>query len=106
MIEANLVSAWAYLRTGGELRFQALADPDDPEGAPPEAAEAVAASIAAVEEVVRDEPVHDEMKDLYYMGDRFGFSELRSFLARTLGGEFRILRPTRFHMYVLATKRA
>jgi len=107
VIEANLVSAWSCLRTGGELRFQVLADPNDPEGAPPpEVAEDVAATIAAVEDVVREEPVHDEMKALYYMGDRFGFSELRSFLERTLGGGFRIFRPTTYHMYVLATKRA
>ncbi len=106
VIEANLVSAWSCLRIGGQLRFQVLADPNDPEGAPPEAVEEVAATIAATEEVVRDEPVHDEMKHLYYMGDRFGFAELRSLMARILGEDVRIFRPTTYHMYVLATKRA
>lgn len=107
VIRANLQSAMATLRPGGQLRFQVIADPADPEGAPPpETAAAVHAEIQAIEQEAADEPVHEAMDGQYYMGDRFGFAELRRFLADAVPGDARIYRPSPFHMYVLLTKPA
>lgn len=105
VIRANLVSAMAQLRVGGQLRFQVIADPDDPEGAPPpEVAATVYAEIQQIENDAAGEPVHEEMIGSYYMGDRFGFAELRRFLAEAVPADTRIYRPSPYHMYVMLTK--
>jgi hypothetical protein len=105
VIRQNLVSAMATLRVGGQLRFQVIANPDDPEGAPPpETTATVRAEIQAIESDAAEEPVPEAADGKYYMGDRFGFRELHEFLADAVPGDTRVFRPSPFHMYVLLTK--
>jgi len=100
VVRSLVASAYELLEPGGQLRFQVLADPDDPTGI---------ASLPAAEEV------HQEMRDVelvvtpqmrelidghYYMGAKFRFDELEPFLLDAAGGGGVVLfRPDLVHVY-------
>ncbi|MHC5210503.1 MAG: class I SAM-dependent methyltransferase [Planctomycetota bacterium] len=103
-VTASLVrSAYALLAPGGELRFQLLADPDDPTGI------VAAPATPEVHEQVREmeagaRPVERALIDgHYYMGDRFRYDDVEPFLLEQVGeperAELRLARFDRAHVY-------
>lgn len=88
-VTAALVeSACALLRPGGQLRFQLLADPNDPTGiASMEAAESAHRDAREQEAIAPDTEVDKALLDgTYYMGDAFRYDQVAPFLERASGG--------------------
>jgi SAM-dependent methyltransferase len=99
MVGSLVGQSYALLEQGGEIRFQLLADPDDPEG------------ITELQHVPQHEQeVHEQQAELppgvrelsddrYYMGHRFTYREAAELLSGVTGGEVRIERFDPTHLY-------
>ena len=99
---ASLVRAgYDQLAPGGQLRFQVLADPNDPTGI--SSLEDAAVAHEEIEEM--EAAATDDERELidghYYMGDAFRYDELAPFLVEATGGEGvpMLLRPDLAHIY-------
>jgi len=101
VVTRSLVAqTYRRLAPGGQLRFQVLADPSDPTGL-----QSLEAAASAHEEIHEMEAGATERQrslidDTYYMGDAFGYEELRLFLAEASGdGLVTTIRPDLAHIY-------
>lgn len=105
----NVISAWVedgyrLLKPGGMLRFQVLADLQDPTGIVcQEAAEKVHEEAVDMAEQVTGEQL-ELIDDTPYMGKRFGYEELRSFLTALTPGDVELLRTDLVHIYGSITR--
>lgn len=99
-ITASLVrSAYSQLKTGGQLRFQLLANPDDTSGLEsPAMAEPAHQEILEMENGATREQL-SLIEGTYYMGHAFAFTEVQPWLTDLTGGRVYTFRPDLGHIY-------
>jgi len=99
VVESTLRSAVPLLADGGEIRFQLLANPEDPTGvASVELAAEQHAEMMNIEEEVT--PRQRELIDgHYYIGHAFRFEEAEELVAGLADAETMLLRPDLAHIY-------
>lgn len=92
-------SAYELLLPGAQLRFQVLADPDDPTGV----MEAPAAEQTHEEIVEMESAATDDQRSLidghYYMGDAWGYGEVSERFGACTGGTVETMRFDLGHIY-------
>jgi len=100
LIAANVQAAFPLLAPGGQLRFQLMADPEDPTGVVSlEAAAELHEQMLEVEaEVVTPEQL-ELIKDTPYIGARFRYDEVAPFLEAASGGKVTTVRVDLAHIY-------
>ena len=87
LIAANVAAAYPLLRPGGQLRFQLMADPEDPTGVVSlEAAAEVHQEMLEVEEAVVTDEQLELIEDTPYIGASFRYDEVAPFLEQASGG--------------------
>ena len=80
VIAALISDAYTLLAPGGQIRYQVLADPEDPT-AVPDTPESAAVEIQAEEMEAGATDDHRAMiDDQYFMGDNFRYDDLKPFL--------------------------
>ena len=87
------------LKTGGQLRFQLLADPDDASGLEsPDLAEPAHHEIMEMENGATREQL-SLIEGTYYMGHAFTYTDVQPWLTDLTGGRVNTFRPDLGHVY-------
>jgi SAM-dependent methyltransferase len=103
VIAALMRCAWNQLESGGELRFQLLADPSDLTGLGTGPNTQAHLERTHAEQLECNSLVTSDIRELIdghaYMGDQFRFDDVAPFVRRYLGVDPELVRMTPQHIY-------
>ena len=103
VIRALLASAWNHLASAGEIRFQVMANLDDPTGIEPDTAVPDRQCETAIEADAKENAAPagaiEMIERQHYIGHRFGGDELRAFVTEITGADLELFRPHPVHFW-------